>query len=389
LLRAVLVILALALPLVGLELAMRMYGPFLPGSYAANLYSAPHPLYGFARIPGTVGWVKTDEYMAPFAINSHGLREREIPYESPSYLKRVLIIGDSFVEGIQVRPEQTASRVLETMLQSRFSAPTQVINAGNGGWSTAQEFEFLRHEGLEYKPDVVVLVFYTGNDVSDNSFRLKGNVRNLRKPYYAMRDGRLEQQRWTPRRADQSSTQGAWSSLYLWNMFQSGVLAHVRPGANTTEVDDDEALQLDQLVDTEIRVFAANPRSEWRDAWDVTEALFVAARDAAQAANARFLLVNAPTVWQIYPDQWEAFRATHGLNADGWDMDVARRRLAELSARQGIEYLDLAPSLLTATASEPSLYFARDLHWTPAGQRVVAQAMAERIEERFAVALEH
>ena len=331
--------------------------------------------------------MKTDEYMAPFAINSHGLREREIPYESPSDLKRVLIIGDSFVEGIQVRPEQTASRVLETMLQTRFSAPTQVINAGNGGWSTAQEFEFLRHEGLKYKPDVVVLVFYTGNDVSDNSFRLKGNVRNLRKPYYAMRDGRLELQRWTPRRADQSSTQGAWSSLYLWNMFQSGVLAHVRPGGNTTEVDDDEALQLDQLVDTEIRVFATSSRSEWRDAWDVTEALFVAARDAAQAANARFLLVNAPTVWQIYPDNGKhSARPTASMpmvgtwtwRADAW---LSSRRVTALST-----WTSRRAYWLLRPRSPRSI--SLEICTGPAGQRVVAQAMAERIEARFAVALE-
>jgi hypothetical protein len=240
---------------------------------------------------------------------------------------------------------------------------------------------------MSYKPELVVLVFYTGNDVSDNSFRVKGNVRNLRKPYYALRDGRLELQPWTPRRSDPPAASSGLKNLYLWNLLNSGVLSHLQPGANTAAAEDDDALQLDQLVDTEIRVFATPQRSEWRDAWDVTEALFVAARDIAESAGARFLLVNAPTVWQIYPAQWEAFRAAHGLGDAGWDLDVARRRLADLAARHGIEYLDLAPSLEAASVGGPPLYFNRDMHWTAAGHQVVAQALAERIQERFAVAL--
>jgi hypothetical protein len=164
-------------------------------------------------------------------------------------------------------------------------------------------------------------------------------------------------------------------------------MAHIRPGSNTAGADDDDALQLDQLIDTEIRVFATNQRPEWQDAWDVTEALLVAARDASEAANARFLLVNAPTVWEIYQSRWESFRDANGLRADGWDLEAARRRLAALATRHGIEYLDLTPSLTAAVAAEPSLYFSRDLHWTAAGHRVVGQALAERVEAKFAVAL--
>jgi lysophospholipase L1-like esterase len=388
LLRVFIVMLAVLVPLVALELALREFGPFLPGRYSAHMSSAPHPLYGFARVPGTIGWVKSEEFLSRVAINSHGLREREIPYSKSPGNRRILVLGDSFVEAVQVTPEETFARVVESRLeQQRPADSVDVINAGSGGWGTAQEYEFLRHEGLQYEPDIIVLVFYTGNDVTDNSFRIKGNVRNLRKPYYALRDGRLELQRWTPRRSDPGATQNAWNGLYLWNVFESGVLANIRPGANTNTIDDDDALLLDQLVDTEVRVFSTNQKSEWRDAWDVTEALFIAARDASEATGARFLLVNAPTTWEIYPARWSSFRDTNKLSADGWDLDVARRRMADLAARHGIEYLDLTSALRAAAPTEPSLYFSRDLHWTAAGHRVVAQALAERIEERFAVAL--
>ncbi|MFN0073286.1 MAG: SGNH/GDSL hydrolase family protein [Chloroflexota bacterium] len=381
-LRATLIVVAIILPLVVLELAMRAFGPFLPGSAAANLYSAAHPLYGFARVPGMVGWVRSDEFLSRVAINSLGLREREIPYAKPAGHRRVLMLGDSFVEGVQVRPEETAARVLESVLQPRVPGVTQVINAGSGGWSTAQEYEFLRHEGVQYAPDLVVLVFYTGNDVTDNSFKIKGNVRNLRKPYYALRNGRLELQPWTPRRSAAGSAETG-RELYLWNVFQNGVLARV-PGRNATNLDDDDERLLDQLVETEIRVFSTSQKAEWAEAWDVTEGLIVAARELSEATQAQFLLVNAPTVWEIYPAQWESFRAANKLRADGWDLDAPRRRLADLAGRHGIEYLDLGPPLVEAARSQPPLYYSKDLHWSAAGQRVVGQTLAEHIQTRFA-----
>jgi lysophospholipase L1-like esterase len=382
------VLLAVLVPLAALEASLRIYGPFLPGRYSPHMYSAPHPLYGFARVPDMVGWVKSEEFLSRVAINSHGLREREIDYPKPPGTRRVLVLGDSFVEGVQVKPEETFTRALESILRTDAPGPVEVINAGSGGWGTAQEFEFLRHEGLQYQPDVVVLVFYTGNDVTDNSFRIKGNVRNFRKPYYAMRDGTLELQPWTPRKPpSQAEIDALNRELYLWNVFQTGVLARFRPSQDTANVDDMEEEIRNTLVDHEIRVFSANQNRAWQESWEVTEALFVAARDLAEAAGARFLLVNAPTIWQIYPDQWESFRAANGLRNDGWDLGTARRRLTDLSDRQAVEYLDLAPSLELAGQAGQPLYFTRDFHWTAAGHRVVAEALAQRIEERFAVAL--
>jgi lysophospholipase L1-like esterase len=388
LLRVLVVVLAVLLPLAGLEAALRVYGPFLPGRYSPHMYSAPHPLYGFARVPGMVGWVKSEEFLSRVAINSRGLREREIDYAKPAGTSRVLVLGDSFVEGVQVKPEETLTRALESTLRTNAGGPVEVINAGNGGWGTAQEFEFLRYEGLQYQPDVVVLVFYTGNDISDNSFRLKGNVRNLRKPYYVLRDGRLELQPWTPRRPPSPAEIDALNrELYLWNVFQTGVLARLQPSQDTANIDDlDEEIH-NTLVDHEIRIFSVNQNRAWQDSWEVTEALFVAARDLAEASGARFLLVNAPTIWQIYPTQWESFRSANGLRNDGWDLSAARRRLIDLSSRHAVEYLDLAPSLESASGGGQPLYFTRDFHWTAAGHRVVGQALAQRIEERFAVAL--
>ena len=44
-----------------------------------------------------------------------------------------------------------------------------------GGYGTTQELLTLQHEVWKYSPDLVLLAVTTGNDISDNSRRLKRN----------------------------------------------------------------------------------------------------------------------------------------------------------------------------------------------------------------------
>jgi hypothetical protein len=106
-----------------------------------------------------------------------------------------------------------------------------------------------------------------------DSFRLKGNVRNLRKPYYAPRACHVDLRRWTPRRSKQTSASNIWGDLYVWNVFQSAVLAHLIRRSNTRAMSDEAELPHDQLLDTGIRVFSTRQKPERREASDVTEVL--------------------------------------------------------------------------------------------------------------------
>lgn len=383
--RGVIVITALSLPVFVFELFLRWHGPILPGLQMTHLYSAPHPLYGFARVPGTTGWLGTSELQSEVSFNSHGLREREIPYAKPPGERRILVLGDSFVEGAQVSMDETCTRVLEELLHAGGAGDVRVINAGQGGWGTAQQYEFLRHEGVLYQPDLVVLVFYTGNDVTDNSFRIKGNVRALRKPYYTIRDGELQLQPWTPRRTDGEDTGSDWwRASILWRTL-SGAF---NLDSTTSDLDDaGDVERQSRLANLESRVFSARQKRAWREAWEVTGALFNAVRDVAQSTDAELLLVQAPTIWEVYPDQWDEFRQTHGLPRDGWKFDAPREAVSRAAAVHGIDYLDLLPALREESPRPTPLYFQRDMHWTAAGHRVVASALNERIWERFSQTL--
>ncbi|CAG4882918.1 conserved protein of unknown function [Georgfuchsia toluolica] len=120
-----------------------------------------------------------------YVTNNRGFRDtRDFAYGKPANTRRIMVLGDSHTQGYEVGQDATFSAVLERYLR-HGNLPTEVINSGVSGFSTAEELVFLENEGVKYQPDVVVLGFYA-NDFEDNFkaglFQLdgKGQLRDLK-----------------------------------------------------------------------------------------------------------------------------------------------------------------------------------------------------------------
>lgn len=97
----------------------------------------------------------------PLATNELGFRDLSF---RPEARPRVLLVGDSVSWGNGVADVRA---VFPQVLENRLAGNTEaweVINASVPGWSTFQEAEYLRLEGLDLDPDAVVLQFCL-NDV--------------------------------------------------------------------------------------------------------------------------------------------------------------------------------------------------------------------------------
>src|SRR5579885_1658619 len=132
------------------------------------------------------------EVVSRVKINSHGFRDKERTYEKAENTFRILVLGDSFAEGIQVPLEKTFPYILEQKLNSEAEGGKrfEAINLGVSGFGTAQEYLALKHYGLKYHPDLVILAFFIGNDVGDNSFKVRGDPY---RPYFVLNNGKLEE----------------------------------------------------------------------------------------------------------------------------------------------------------------------------------------------------
>lgn len=115
-------------------------------------------------------------YANRFAWNSQGYFDHDYTVEKPDATKRVVIVGDSYVEAVQVPLNRTFHKLVESELNGKsrgVGGPTiQVIALGNSGTGQAENFRTLRDKGLEYRPDVVVMTLCS-NDFCDDDPELK------------------------------------------------------------------------------------------------------------------------------------------------------------------------------------------------------------------------
>src|SRR5690349_12526588 len=98
----VLVPLAAFLLAVGaIELGLALFYP-IPFSIESNMYFVADPYTGYRLMPAGVGHFQMG---IPAVAYSHGHRDVEVPLKKPPGVFRILVIGDSFTVGANVRQE--------------------------------------------------------------------------------------------------------------------------------------------------------------------------------------------------------------------------------------------------------------------------------------------
>ncbi|MGQ0722628.1 MAG: tetratricopeptide repeat protein [Candidatus Eiseniibacteriota bacterium] len=97
------------------------------------------------------------------STNSWGQRDVERTLEKPAGVRRIVVLGESVVEGFGIRDlDDTITRRLERL----YGDGTEVLNFGVSAYCTRAKVELLRVKGLAFRPDEVVL-FFTQNDFNN------------------------------------------------------------------------------------------------------------------------------------------------------------------------------------------------------------------------------
>ena len=102
--------------------------------------------------------------------NALGLRERYFELPKPEGLLRVVLLGDSFVQGWGVEVQDRAGVLLERYLvehNTAWNGRLECLHIGVGGWNTTAECAYLRRILSDLAPDLVLHVLVT-NDLDDH-----------------------------------------------------------------------------------------------------------------------------------------------------------------------------------------------------------------------------
>jgi lysophospholipase L1-like esterase len=329
-----------------------------------------------------------------FRTNERGLRrDVETDEDKPADLFRVLVLGDSQTDGY-VDNDASFSSLLERDLGERL-APlgkrVEVLNGGVAGYSPAQVFLWHSFHGAELKPDLVVAVLYTGNDVLD--------LLDPGKPNVDPSDGRLIR----PREEDEPTApvggplEQARLGLLARYAVQAGPLAPLwrqlgLPGRLTEAggFSTDTLVQVFRschgcyLQSLQQAVRARRDPAATSQALERAGGILVRLDQEVRANGGRLLVAVLPTRAQVEPglarEGQQAVAGLLGLNeADlAYEQEVGRAIEARLGAA-GVPTLPLREAL-SAEAGAEALYYSRDWHLNRRGHQVAARGLAQGLE---------
>src|SRR5215212_4494918 len=271
--RIALVGLGLMLPILALEMLLSVAGPILPGDYQTAAFTASSATSGLQNRPNAAGYKHTSEFSVHVRVNSKGLRGPEVDYQKPPQAFRTLVLGDSFTFALQVEEDETFVNRLEEQFTRTTGSDRvfETINGGADGWTTVNEYTWLTTEGYRYQPDLILLMFYAGNDPGENADRVLAIAPG----------GRV-----LPREAEP----GRWQDLrlaigqrsYLYNILEFGVLAKLQskpeaPGSTGTQNRP------------------RDPSEERKErGWDISEDLVMLLRDYCAEHKIGLMIVGIP-----------------------------------------------------------------------------------------------
>jgi hypothetical protein len=343
----------------------------------------------------------TKEGFSEGYFNSHGFRDYERTYEKPADVFRIIVLGDSYVEALQVPLEDSFTALLEKTLNTNGSVTRfEVLPLGLMGSGTAAEYHRYLKLGVLYDPDLVIVAFFTGNDFRNNSKVLNREITGF---YYhfnekhdlvldrSLIDAYEESLTYPKRLFQQLKTKSHVLTLISDRiyLFKRQLLeARIMEAARSNEsAGDDKINTLDLFSD--LNIYRPDLPSAWRDTIEITKKIILNFKKSAEEHGSQFLLLGLSNAEQIHPDLGRKLKDQYSIELDYEQPD---RILEEFARQNGVLFLKLMPAF-----REHHLKTGQYLHgfgdsygghWNQAGHRLAAELIFKFLRDQHLVPLE-
>jgi hypothetical protein len=269
-------------------------------------------------------------------FNSLGFLDEEFSRERTPGVRRMVALGDSFAVGV-VPYQDNFLTLLDGLLDQ--SIETEVYNFGIPATGPEDYLYLYRKEARLYRPDLVLLCLFVGND-----------IRPIRRASPLHRD-----------------------SLLFFNVIRRlGVLGGDRFTA-TWQKQDQPTFTQDEFLEIErgrMKIVRRSLDARRRRAYAHT---FQALNEILLEVGDRLRIVLIPDEFQVNE---ALFRSLAGGAESEFELERPQRVLREFLDERGVLYLDLLPVLREAERVERT-YKPRDTHWNVRGNRVAGEAIAD------------
>jgi hypothetical protein len=384
------------LALLGLEAATYLF------HWRPDVLMQPDERFGYAHIPNARGWwVNIDgprEFQTYVEINSKGLRDREYAYEKPPGVFRILVLGDSFADALEVPLEDAFPKVLEARLNERGRMQVEVINGGVWGYGNDQQLLFYRLEGHKYQPDLVLLAFQSTSDVLENHRELEMRyMGRIYKPFFVLEEGELRLTDWPfpVETVAPPPPRGVLGHVKAW-LARHSRFYHVagrvlkRQLGGLAEMLRAVGLVAPEAQDTfaggiplAMYLYAADYPPIWDEAWAVTHAIFVQLNREVADNGGRLAVLLLPDR-NLVEDRLPLLLAQHpAMQSREWDLEKPHRIMRDFLAQEDIPTFEMTIEFQARAAeSGHPLYYPQDGHWNVDGHHLAGELLAEMLCRR-------
>ena len=386
-----------------LEIFVRLAGKAPPAG-EPTFFWQDDERFGWFHKPQAEGYYfnPAGEYNAYARVNSAGFIDRDYTLEKPAGVYRILVVGDSFTEGLRLPMSAAFHSILEENLNNA-GKKVEVINAGVAGWGTDQELLFYRTIGRRYQPDMVLLAFFAGNDIMNNTIALESkNFGSVHKPYFLLEEDKLtlhnqpvgsepemvgaKEEQPTPHLIPEHPPLAflhpflQHSAFYRYFIPRLRVIAPglalklaqwgiISPGSETRNAEAGP-----DYIPIAYGVYKTPLTPTWQEGWRITAALLSQFQQEVTTDGGVLRVVIIPDQIQVEPAAWQRMLHVYpAMQNESWDLEQPNRMLAQILESQHTPYLDLLP--LFRAWDGPTLFFPIDGHWNERGHQLAGEAL--------------
>jgi hypothetical protein len=350
--------------------AILQFDPMLETRYVPNAQTRIVSPYG--------------EFDLNYHINDLGLRDRTLTGNADEE-SRILVVGNSFVEGWGVNEEDGFIRIAEQVINQRragthASKNVRLVNGGMSSYGAAQSYLHAKMLWPLVKPAMAVMVVVGTMVNADFKFlkqaRLDANdvVEGLSADSILSSGTSLSQEKQSV-------------PTLLATLAKYSAVAHLV----AQRIANQSAMDRIKVGDPETDMLAA-----YRSDAGVLERMYRptlrhagALARLARESGKPFVLIHLPMAFQVSANAWDHGRKAYRLEERVYDSNE-EALVRDFCAEQGMTCLFADEPIKSAQRSEQeALYFRYDFHFTPAGNRALGnwlgRELADLISKRAAL----
>lgn len=321
---------------------------------------------------------KAGEFDVIARINNFGFRGPDIKLEKQPGQKRIFVVGDSFVFGVGARDHETIPALLQQKLDPDAKS-IEIVNMGHGHYSPLTHYLRLRDEIPKLKPDLVVMML-DFSDLRDDwevekhlVYDAGGHILGSN-PYYEYGKFNL----WDYLRS--KSVLASYLHNKVVRTFRKiqklGFRSYLETRLRGMKAKAAIATTKENTIEFDGRLFmrGSAKAEEIQKHFERTGKYILMCRDLVREAGALFILVMYPYGTYVGPDQWGEGRVFWGFEKGKVVQDYFAFNLVKRFANEhSIPFVNLLDDFLAA--KDRPLFFPFDGHFTPEGNRVVAEGL--------------